>query len=151
MDGLILNAFRRLIKSNFGAPLLILVMLTTTIIPIPPFVLDILFSFNIALSLIVLMTCIYVSRPLEFSVFPTIILVATLLRLTLNIASTRVVLLNGHQGPAAAGDVIHAFGELVIGSNLTVGLVIFAILVIINFVVVTKGAGRISEVSARFT
>lgn len=136
---------------NFGILILIISMLAMTIMPLPPFALDLLFSFNIALSLIILMVCVYVGRPLEFSIFPTILLVTTLLRLTLNIASTRVVLLHGHQGPAAAGQVIRAFGEVVVGGNFVVGMIVFAILMIINFVVVTKGAGRVSEVSARFT
>lgn len=136
---------------NFGLLIIIVSMLGMTILPLPPFLLDILFSFNITLSLVILMACIYVSRPLEFSIFPTILLVTTLLRLTLNIASTRVVLLHGSQGPSAAGQVIRAFGEVVIGGSFVVGMIIFAILMIINFVVVTKGAGRVSEVSARFT
>ncbi|MGC4009853.1 MAG: FHIPEP family type III secretion protein [Pseudomonas sp.] len=110
-----------------------------------------LFTFNIALSIVVLLVSVYALRPLDFAVFPTILLVATLLRLALNVASTRVVLLHGHDGHAAAGKVIQAFGEVVIGGNYVVGIVVFAILMIINFVVVTKGAGRISEVSARFT
>lgn len=122
-----------------------------TILPLPPFLLDILFTFSITIALVILMACVYVTRPLDFSLFPTILLVTTLLRLTLNIASTRVVLLHGHEGPHAAGEVIHAFGEVVIGGNFLVGIIVFSILVIINFVVVTKGAGRISEVSARFT
>lgn len=138
-------------KLNFGILILIVSMLAMTILPLPPFLLDLLFSFNISLSLIILMVCIYVSRPLEFSIFPTILLITTLLRLTLNIASTRVVLLHGYQGPAAAGQVIRAFGEVVIGGSFVVGMIVFAILIIINFVVVTKGAGRVSEVSARFT
>ena len=121
------------------------------ILPLPPFILDFLFTFNIALSLIVLLASIYVSRPLDFGVFPSVLLIATLLRLALNVASTRVVLLEGHNGTAAAGRVIEAFGDFVVGGNYAVGLVVFAILVIINFVVVTKGAGRISEVTARFT
>lgn len=136
---------------NFGILILVVSMLAMTILPLPPFILDLLFSFNISLSLIILMVCVYVSRPLEFSIFPTILLVTTLLRLTLNIASTRVVLLHGHTGPSAAGQVIKAFGEVVIGGNFVVGMIVFAILMIINFVVVTKGAGRVSEVSARFT
>ncbi len=136
---------------NLGVLLLVMSMLVMTIFPLPTFILDVLFTFNIALSLIILMVSIYVVRPLEFSIFPTILLVTTLLRLTLNIASARVVLLHGHQGAAAAGQVIKAFGEVVIGGNFIVGMIIFAILMIINFVVVTKGAGRISEVSARFT
>ncbi|WP_197737368.1 flagellar biosynthesis protein FlhA [Aquicella siphonis] len=138
-------------KFNFGILILIISMLAMTILPLPPFLLDLLFSFNITLSLVILMVCVYVSRPLEFSIFPTILLVTTLLRLTLNIASTRVVLLHGHQGPGAAGQVIKAFGEVVIGGSFVVGMIVFAILMIINFVVVTKGAGRVSEVSARFT
>ena len=121
------------------------------VLPLPPFVLDVFFTFNIALSLIVLMAVVYIRRPLEFAAFPTVLLVTTLLRLSLNIASTRVVLLEGHAGPGAAGRVIQAFGDFVVGGNFAVGIVVFAILVIINFVVVTKGAGRISEVSARFT
>lgn len=142
---------RRLKNFNFGSLILIVSMLAMVIIPLPAFLLDLLFSFNITLSLIILMVCLYVVRPLEFSIFPTVLLITTLLRLTLNIASTRVVLLNGHQGTAAAGEVIRAFGEVVIGGNFVVGLIVFVILMIINFVVVTKGAGRISEVSARFT
>lgn len=136
---------------NLGVLVIIIAMLMMTILPVPPFLLDLLFSTNITLSLIILMVCIYVYKPLEFSVFPTVLLVTTLLRLTLNIASTRVVLLHGSQGPGAAGDVIRAFGEVVIGGSFVVGMIVFAILMIINFVVVTKGAGRISEVSARFT
>jgi len=136
---------------GLGAPVLIVLLLAMTILPLPPFVLDFLFTFNIALSLIVLLVAIYIGRPLEFGVFPSVLLVATLLRLALNVASTRVVLLEGHNGTAAAGKVIEAFGDFVVGGNYAVGLVVFAILVIINFVVVTKGAGRISEVTARFT
>jgi|SRR5579885_394050 flagellar biosynthesis protein FlhA len=143
--------FKNIRHFNFGLLILVISMLAMTILPLPPFILDLLFSFNISLSLIILMVCIYVSRPLEFSIFPTILLVTTLLRLTLNIASTRVVLLHGHTGPSAAGEVIRAFGEVVIGGNFIVGMIVFAILMIINFVVVTKGAGRVSEVSARFT
>lgn len=136
---------------GMGAPFLIVMMLGMMILPLPPFILDFLFTFNIALSLIVLLASIYVSRPLDFGVFPSVLLIATLLRLALNVASTRVVLLEGHNGTAAAGRVIEAFGDFVVGGNYAVGLVVFAILVIINFVVVTKGAGRISEVTARFT
>jgi flagellar biosynthesis protein FlhA len=138
-------------KQGLGAPLIVLMMLAMVIIPLPPMALDMLFTFNIAFALIVVLVSIYALRPLDFTVFPTILLVATLLRLALNIASTRVVLLEGHTGTAAAGKVIEAFGSFVIGGNYAVGLVVFAILVIINFVVVTKGAGRVSEVSARFT
>ena len=121
------------------------------VIPLHPILLDMLFTFNISLALVVLLACVYVKKPLQFAVFPTVVLVATLLRLSLNIASTRIVLLEGHTGPDAAGKVIQAFGEFVIGGNTAVGIVIFSILVIINFVVVTKGATRVAEVSARFT
>jgi len=138
-------------RGNLGVPLLLLVMLAMMMLPIPPFLLDVFFTFNIALSIVVLLVCVYALRPLDFAVFPTILLVATLMRLALNVASTRVVMLHGHDGHEAAGKVIQAFGEVVIGGNYVVGIVVFAILMIINFVVVTKGAGRISEVSARFT
>ena len=134
-----------------GTPLLLLAMLGMVTLQLPPFLLDMLFTFNIALSLIVLLVAVYTLRPLEFRVFPTILLIATLMRLGMNVASTRVVLLHGHAGGAAAGKVIEAFGNVVIGGNYVVGIVVFAILVIINFVVVTKGGGRISEVTARFT
>lgn len=138
-------------RGQLGVPLLLLVMMAMMMLPIPPFLLDVFFTFNIALSIVVLLVCVYALRPLDFSVFPTILLVATLLRLALNVASTRVVMLHGQDGHAAAGKVIQAFGEVVIGGNYVVGIVVFAILMIINFVVITKGAGRISEVSARFT
>jgi flagellar biosynthesis protein FlhA len=138
-------------QGNLGIPLMLLVMLGMVMLPIPPFLLDVLFTFSIALSIVVLLVAIYALRPLDFAVFPTILLAATLLRLALNVASTRVVLLNGQDGHDAAGKVIQSFGEVVIGGNYVVGIVVFAILMIINFVVVTKGAGRISEVSARFT
>ncbi len=136
---------------GLGAPLLIVMLLAMMILPLPPFMLDFLFTFNIALSLIILLVAVYISRPLDFGVFPSVLLVVTLMRLALNIASTRVVLIEGHNGTGAAGRVIEAFGDFVVGGNYAVGLVVFAILVIINFVVVTKGAGRISEVTARFT
>ncbi|WP_422135147.1 flagellar biosynthesis protein FlhA [Endozoicomonas sp. ALD040] len=136
---------------NIGIPLIVLMTLGMVTLPMPPFMLDVFFTFNIALSLLILLVSIYTLRPLEFAVFPTILLVSTLLRLALNVASTRVVLLNGHTGNGAAGKVIQSFGEVVIGNSYVVGLVVFFILVIINFVVVTKGAGRISEVTARFT
>ncbi len=136
---------------GLGAPLIVIIMLAMVVIPLPPMALDMLFTFNITFGLVVLLVSVYALRPLDFTVFPTVLLVATLLRLALNIASTRIVLLEGHTGTAAAGKVIEAFGDFVIGGNYAVGLVVFAILVIINFVVVTKGAGRVSEVSARFT
>lgn len=134
-----------------GVPILLLMLLGLMTLPVPTFALDTFFTFNIALSIIVLLVTIYVLRPLDFAVFPSILLVATLMRLALNVASTRVVLMHGHEGGDAAGKVIEAFGEVLIGGNYAVGLVVFAILMIINFVVVTKGAGRVSEVSARFT
>lgn len=138
-------------RGNLGVPLLLMIMLGMMMLPLPPFLLDVFFTFNIALSIVVLLVSVYALRPLDFAVFPTILLVSTLLRLSLNVASTRVVLLHGQDGHDAAGKVIQAFGEVVIGGNYVVGVVVFAILMIINFVVVTKGAGRISEVSARFT
>ena len=137
--------------SGLGTPFLVMAALGMVILPMPAFLLDILFSFNIALSLVVLLITVYTLKPLEFGSFPAVLLIATILRLALNVASTRVVLLEGHEGPDAAGKVIEAFGSVVIGGNYAVGLVVFLILIIINFVVVTKGAGRISEVTARFT
>ncbi len=138
-------------KLKLAAPFGVLLLLGMLILPLPPSVLDTLFVFNIALAIVVILVSVTVRRPLEFSAFPTIILGATLMRLMLNVASTRVVLLNGHEGTDVAGRVIESFGHVVIGSNFVVGLVVFVILMIINFVVVTKGAERISEVSARFT
>lgn len=145
------NGFMTEISRGLGVPILLLIMLAMMMVPLPPLALDTLFTFNIALSIAILLTAVYVGRPLDFGVFPTILLVVTLLRLALNIASTRVVLMYGHTGTGAAGKVIEAFGDFVVGGNYAVGLVIFSILVIINFVVVTKGAGRVSEVTARFT
>ena len=135
---------------GLGTPLLLLIMLGMIVVPMPPLMLDALFTFNISLSLVVLLVTVYSSRPLDFSIFPAVLLLSTLLRLGLNVASTRVVLLEGHTGADAAGEVIKAFGDFVIGGNYVVGIVVFTVLIIINFVVVTKGAGRISEVSARF-
>lgn len=146
-----LRSARAMWRGNLSIPLLLLMLLGMMILPLPPILLDAFFSFNIALSIVVLLVSVYSLRPLDFAVFPTILLVSTLLRLALNVASTRVVLLEGHKGGDAAGKVIEAFGEVVIGGNYAVGIVVFIILIIINFVVVTKGAGRISEVSARFT
>ncbi|MFZ6693538.1 flagellar biosynthesis protein FlhA [Undibacterium sp. SXout20W] len=133
-----------------AAPLLIILMLSMMILPLPAFALDIFFSFNIAIAIIVLLTSLYTVKPLDFMVFPTVLLVSTMLRLSLNVASTRVVLTEGHTGPDAAGKVIEAFGHFLIGGNYAVGIVVFVILTIINFTVVTKGAGRIAEVGARF-
>jgi flagellar biosynthesis protein FlhA len=135
----------------FMAPLFIIMVLSMMVLPLPPFVLDLLFTFNIAMALMVMIVASYMVRPLDFAIFPTVILLTTLLRLSLNVASTRVVLLEGHTGPGAAGAVIESFGHFLIGGNFAVGLIVFAILVIINFVVVTKGAERIAEVGARFT
>ncbi len=149
--GQVLQSIRKAGSGNIGIPVLVLMLLGMMTLPMPAFLLDVFFSFNIALSIVVLLVGVYSLRPLDFAVFPTILLVATLMRLALNVASTRVVLLEGHNGGDAAGKVIQAFGEVVIGGNYAVGLVVFVILIIINFVVVTKGAGRISEVSARFT
>jgi flagellar biosynthesis protein FlhA len=143
--------FRQLLLSGIGIPLGVLAMLAMVVLPLPAFALDLLFTFNIALSLMIVVAVFTVRRPLDFAIFPTVLLIATLLRLALNVASTRVVLMDGHLGTAAAGHVIEAFGEFVIGGNYAVGIVVFIILTIINFVVITKGAGRISEVSARFT
>jgi flagellar biosynthesis protein FlhA len=144
-------SLRDLLRAGIGVPVGVLAVLAMLVLPLPPLALDVLFTFNIALSIVIVMAVFYVARPIEFGVFPTVLLLATLLRLALNVASTRVVLLNGHTGDQAAGHVIHSFGAFVIGGNFAVGVVVFGILTIINFVVVTKGAGRISEVSARFT
>ena len=146
-----MNLIAMLKRAKFAAPLALFAILAMVILPLPPMALDMMFTFNIVLSIVVVMVAVTVKRPLDFSAFPTIILAATLMRLTLNVASTRVVLLNGHTGGSAAGQVIESFANVVIGSNFVVGLVVFVILMIINFVVVTKGAERISEVSARFT
>jgi len=138
-------------KAELGAPMVIVMILAMIMLPLPAFILDLLFTFNIAFSLIILLVVVYTLKPLEFASFPTVILLATLLRLALNVASTRIVLLEGHNGGDAAGKVIEAFGAFVIGGNFAVGLVVFIILVVINFMVVTKGAGRVAEVGARFT
>jgi flagellar biosynthesis protein FlhA len=139
-----------LMKMGIGVPIGLISLLAMMILPLPPVMLDVLFTFNIALSLVIVMAVFNVRRPLEFAIFPTVLLLVTILRLALNVASTRVVLMHGHEGSHAAGKVIAAFGEFVIGGNYAVGAVVFIILTIINFVVVTKGAGRVSEVSARF-
>ena len=147
----LLENVKRFRGQGLGIPIAVVMLLAMVVIPLPALLLDVFFTFNITLSLVVLLVVVYTLRPLDFGVFPSILLIATLFRLALNVASTRVVLLEGHQGGDAAGKVIEAFGAFVIGGNYAVGLVVFAILVIINFVVVTKGAGRVSEVSARFT
>jgi len=144
------NQLRQL-TTGLGAPIIVLALMGMVILPMPPILLDALFSFNIALSLVIILVCVFTQRPIDFGIFPLVLLVATVLRLALNVASTRVVLLDGHEGGDAAGKVIQAFGEVVIGGNYAVGVVVFTILLIINFKVVTAGAGRISEVNARFT
>ena len=145
------NLLPTLRSGRIGIPLVILSILALIILPLPPLLLDILFTFNIAMAVLVLMVSVSSKSPLDFSLFPTVILITTLLRLTLNVASTRIVLLEGHNGTGAAGKVIESFGEVVIGGNFIVGMIVFVILMIINFMVVTKGGERISEVTARFT
>ncbi|HWK70749.1 MAG TPA: flagellar biosynthesis protein FlhA [Burkholderiaceae bacterium] len=153
-----MNSFIALLKDNGSAharllagPILILMVLAMMILPLPPFILDLLFTFNISLSVMILLVAMFTKKPLDFAAFPAVLLFATLLRLALNVASTRVVLLHGHKGPDAAGQVIEAFGHFLVGGNFAVGIVVFVILIIINFMVITKGAGRIAEVGARFT
>ena len=141
----------RLNVTQLAAPILILMILAMMVLPLPAFALDVLFTFNIAISVLVLLVAVNTQKTLDFSVFPTVLLVTTLLRLSLNVASTRVVMLHGHTGPDAAGKVIEAFGHFLVGGNFAVGIVVFLILVVINFTVITKGAGRVAEVSARFT
>ncbi len=153
-----MNALMTLLRDNASAqarllvgPVLILMVMAMMVLPLPPVILDLLFTFNISLAVMILLVAMFTKRPLDFAAFPAVLLFATLLRLALNVASTRVVLMNGHKGPDAAGRVIEAFGHFLVGGNFAVGIVVFIILVIINFVVITKGAGRIAEVGARFT
>ncbi|MDY1035289.1 flagellar biosynthesis protein FlhA [Stenotrophomonas sp. CFBP8980] len=148
--GLNTRSVLAMIRQGLGAPLIVMALLAMVVVPLAAPVLDALFTFNIAISMMVLLAVVYVKRPLDFTIFPIVLLVTTMLRLALNVASTRVILLNGQNGHEAAGKVIAAFGEFVIGGNYAVGIVVFAILTIINFVVITKGAGRVSEVTARF-
>ncbi|MGE8396116.1 MAG: flagellar biosynthesis protein FlhA [Comamonas sp.] len=145
------NAKNGLALQSLAAPILVIAILALMVLPMPAWMLDTFFTLNIAISLMVMMIAAYMVRPLDFAAFPSVLLLATLMRLSLNVASTRVVLLEGHTGPGAAGAVIEAFGHFLIGGNFAVGLIVFAILVVINFVVITKGAERIAEVSARFT
>ena len=147
----ILDIFKRFSYASLAGPVLIILILTMMVLPLPPIMLDIFFTFNIAVSVIVLLVGINVRKPLEFSAFPSVLLITTLLRLSLNVASSRVILLYGHTGASAAGHVIESFSHFLVGGNIAIGLVVFVILTIINFVVITKGAGRIAEVSARFT
>ena len=155
MENTILSSLRQDVSkielSGLGIPAIVLLIISMLILPLPPFLLDFLFTFNILLGVMIILIAINSSKPLDFSSFPAILLLATMLRLGLNVASTRLVLVKGHEGPDAAGKVIEAFGEFVIDGNYLVGFIIFAILMIINFMVVTKGAGRVSEVIARFT
>jgi flagellar biosynthesis protein FlhA len=148
-SGLNLTALRRHLPSLAGPSGFVLI-LAMLVLPLPPFALDILFTFNICFGLMVLLAALYTAKPTEFSSFPTLLLMTTLLRLSLNVAAARVILLDGYQGSAAAGRVIESFGAFLIGGNYAVGIAVFAILVVINFVVITKGAGRIAEVAARF-
>src|SRR5574343_326792 len=145
------NFLGRMNITQLAAPVLILMILAMMVLPLPAFVLDVFFTFNIAISVLVLLVAVNTQKTLDFSVFPTVLLVTTLLRLSLNVASTRVVMLEGHTGPDAAGKVIEAFGHFLVGGNFAVGIMVFLMLVVINFVVITKGAGRVAEVSARFT
>ena len=147
----LLRLMRRINWHTLAAPILVVMILAMLIIPLPTFLLDTFFTFNISLGLIILLVSLYMTRPLEFSAFPTALLLTTLLRLSLNVAAARIILLHGQNGPGAAGVVIESFGAFVVGGDYAVGIIVFAILVIINFVVITKGAGRIAEVSARFT
>ena len=148
----------RQLQSLFGsfpmkalaAPLVVILILSMMVLPLPPFMLDIFFTFNIAVALMVMMVSAYMVKPLDFAAFPSVLLLSTMLRLSLNVASTRVVLLNGHTGAGAAGQVIESFGHFLIGGNFAVGIIVFSIVVVINFMVVTKGAERIAEVGARF-
>src|SRR5690606_37281240 len=153
-----MNDFLAILKQGGGqnarlmtGPVLILMVLAMMVLPLPPFLLDLLFTFNISVAVMILLVAMFTRKPLDFAAFPTVLLFSTLLRLALNVASTRVVLMNGHMGPDAAGKVSEAFGHFLVGGNFAVGVVVFIILVIINFVVITKGAGRIAEVGARFT
>ena len=147
----VMNLLGKISPTQFGAPLVIVLILSMMVLPLPAFLIDFFFTLNIAIALVILMVAINTKRILDFAVFPSVLLIATLMRLSLNIASTRIVLLEGHQGGDSAGKVIEAFGEFLIGGNYAVGIIIFIIMTIINFMVITKGAGRVSEVSARFT
>ena len=145
------NAKNGMVLQSLAAPILVIAILALMVLPMPPWLLDMFFTLNIASALMVMMIAAYMTRPLDFAAFPSVLLLTTLMRLSLNVASTRVVLLEGHTGPGAAGAVIESFGHFLIGGNFAVGLIVFAILVVINFMVITKGAERIAEVSARFT
>ena len=148
LAGLIMSGDK---SKGLVGPILIILILSMMVLPLPPFLLDLLFTFNIALSIMVLLVSMYTMKALDFAAFPAVLLFTTLLRLSLNVASSRVVLMDGHTGPDAAGKVIEAFGHFLVGGNFAVGVMVFIILVVINFMVITKGAGRIAEVGARFT
>jgi flagellar biosynthesis protein FlhA len=138
-------------KGEYALGLGVMALIVMLIVPLPPFLLDFMLAISITLSVLILMTALLIRKPLEFSAFPTVLLLATLLRLALNIATTRLILAHGHEGPQAAGNIIEAFGGFVMQGNFVIGVVVFIILIIVNFVVVTKGSGRIAEVAARFT
>ncbi len=138
-------------RGDLALALGVVFILVVLILPVPSWLLDILLAISIAVSGLILLTSLFIVRPLDFSSFPTVLLIATMLRLSLNLASTRLILAHGHEGPHAAGEVIQAFGNFVMGGNFVIGIIVFAMLVIVNFVVITKGAGRIAEVSARFS
>ncbi len=146
------NTFFEAMKSSSAIiAMAVIAILMVMIIPIPPFLLDVFLAFSITFSIIILLMSMHILKPLEFSVFPSVLLMVTLLRLSLNVASTRLILLHGNEGTAAAGEVIKSFGTFVVGGNYVVGLIVFTVLVLINFVVITKGATRVAEVAARFT
>ncbi len=149
--GLDLSRFSTLFKGDIGLALGVVCILVVLILPMPSWLLDFSLAVSITFSVLILMTCLFISKPLDFSAFPTVLLIATMLRLSLNLASTRLILSEGHTGPGAAGDVIEAFGSFVMGGNFVIGIIVFAILVIVNFIVITKGSGRIAEVAARFS
>ncbi|NDF52544.1 MAG: flagellar biosynthesis protein FlhA, partial [Betaproteobacteria bacterium] len=151
MRATVAAALSRIPLAQTAAPLLVLVVLGLMLLPLPPIVLDILFTFNIGASMIILLTALQIKSFKDMVAFPTLLLVVTLLRLSLNVASTRVVLMQGHTGPDAAGKVIESFAQVLVGGNYVVGVIVFIVVTIINFVVITKGAGRVAEVSARFT
>ncbi|MEM8785621.1 MAG: FHIPEP family type III secretion protein, partial [Pseudomonadota bacterium] len=142
---------RSLMSGDLILPIVIIAILGVLLAPMPSQLLDFFLAVSIAFSIMILMTALFIEKPLEFSVFPTILLFATMLRLALNLASTRLILSNGHEGTDAAGNVIEAFGTFIMQGNVVIGLIVFIILVIVNFIVITKGSGRIAEVAARFT
>ncbi len=142
---------KKLLRSDIGLAVAVMGILVVLIVPLPPFLLDLFLALSIILSVLILMTALFIEEPLQFSSFPTVLLIATMLRLSLNLASTRLILSHGHTGPGSAGHVIEAFGSFMIAGNFVIGLVVFFILLVVNFVVITKGSGRIAEVAARFT